>query len=128
MKGYFNIKQREPIWIALSTFYLDTELEDADFRDIAFRIVESPYSLEEVKSINKYEVFPILYTNLLSTAGVWLGFDGVLLVEKIISRLNNKTKLNDIGVEISYRLLKWMYKDYWEKLELSYQDIILNHA
>jgi hypothetical protein len=61
-----NIEQRKPIWIALSEFYLDTELGDSDFRQIPFTILESPYSLDEVKTINKYEVFPVLQSNLLS--------------------------------------------------------------
>ena len=121
-----NIEQRKPIWIALSEFYLDTELQDSDFRQIAFTILESPYSFDEVKSINKYEVFPILQSNLLSPAGAWAGFDETWLLEKITTRLNNKTKLNDIGVEISYQTFKWMCKDYWNKLEKIYKDIKIN--
>lgn len=126
MTDPINIEQRKPIWIALSEFYLDTELGDSDFRQIAFTILESPYSLDEVKAINKYEVFPVLQSNLLSPAGVWAGFDEDWLVDKISSRLNNKTKLNDIGVAISYQAFKWMCKDYWVKLEKMYNDIQIN--
>jgi hypothetical protein len=121
-----NIEQRRPIWLALSEFYLDTELQDSDFRQIAFTILDSPYSFDEVKSINKYEVFPILRANLLSPAGAWVGFEETWLIEKITSRLDNKTKLNDIGVEISYQAFKWMCKDYWKKLQRIYNDIKIN--
>jgi hypothetical protein len=121
-----NIEQRRPIWIALSEFYLDTELQDSDLRQIAFTILDSPYSFDEVKSINKYEVFPILQSNLLSPAGAWAGVDERWLLEKITSRLNTKTTLNDIGVEISYQTFKWMCKDYWKKLEKIYNDIKIN--
>lgn len=126
MRVPFNIEHRKPIWIALSEFYLDTELQDSDFRHIALTITESPYSLDEVRKINKYEVFPILQTNLLSTAGVWAGFDEDWLLNKITSRLKNKTKLNDIGVEVSYQMFKWMTKRYWSKLEKTYNDIKAN--
>ena len=52
MTAPLNIVERKPIWIALSEFYLDTELGDSDFRQIAFTILESPYSFNEVKIIN----------------------------------------------------------------------------
>ena len=122
----FNIEDRKPIWIALSEFYLDTELQDSDFRHIALTILESPYTLDEVKKINKYEVFPILQVNLLSVAGEWAGFDEAWLVDKITTRLKTKTKLSDIGVEASYQMFKWMSKRYWDNLEKTYNDIKIN--
>ena len=56
MKDTVNLEERRPIWIALSEFYLDTELDGSDFRRIAFTILDSTYSFDEVKRINKYEV------------------------------------------------------------------------
>ncbi len=126
MPESFNIEDRKPIWIALSEFYLDTELQDSDFRHIALTIIESPYTLDEVKKINKYEVFPILHVNLLSVAGVWAGFDEAWLIEKITTRLKTKTKLSNIGVEATYQMFKWMSKRYWESLEKMYHDIKIN--
>src|SRR5688572_10265149 len=122
----FNIEDRKPIWIALSEFYLDTELQDSDFRHIALTILESPYTLDEVKKINKYEVIPILQVNLLSVAGEWAGFDEAWLVDKITTRLKTKTKLSDIGVKASYQMFKWMSKRYWGNLEKMYNDIKIN--
>jgi uncharacterized membrane protein YukC len=69
MKKPLNIVQLIPIWLAPSEFYLDKELQDSDFRQIAISILESSYSFEEVKTINKYEVFPILQANILSSTG-----------------------------------------------------------
>lgn len=126
MNESFNIEDRKPIWIALSEFYLDTELQDSDFRHIALTILESPYTLDEVKKINKYEVFPILHVNLLSMAGEWAGFDKEWLLNKIITRLKTKTKFSDIRVEVSYQMFKWMSKRYWDKLEKMYNNIKAN--
>lgn len=126
MKESLDIEQRKPIWIALSEFYLDTELDDAALRHIAFIIIDSPYTFEEVKRINKYEIFPVLQSNLLRPAGVWAGFDEKWLVERITSRLESKNILNDAGLEVSYQTFKWMCKDYWVKLERIYSDIKAN--
>jgi len=126
MEESFNIEERKPIWNALSDFYLDTELDDAALRHIAFTIIDSPYTFDEVKRINKYEVFPILQPNLLSPAGVWAGFDEEWLIEKITTRLNSKNLLSDAGVEVSYQTFKWMCKRYWQRLEKIYNDIMTN--
>lgn len=115
-----DIKWREPIWVALSDFYLDTELQEADFKSIATTILESPYSLKEVKQINKHEVFPVLYPNLLSIAGEWAGFDEQWLITEISRTLDNKNKLKQVITNGSYFMLKWMLRDYWEQLETVY--------
>jgi hypothetical protein len=126
MTDPINIEQRKPIWIALSEFYLDTELQDADFRQIAFTILESPYSLDQIKTINKYEVFPILQANLLSPAGEWAGFDEKMLVEKIVYLIEKNSKISRLTTEVTYPMFKWMCKDYWKKLEIIYKDIKTN--
>lgn len=123
MKETWNIEERKPIWIALSDFYLDTELQESDFRHIALIILESPYSFKKVKEINKYEIFPILQSNLMSVAGEWAGFNEEWLVNSIKESLENKSKVKKIGIESSYLALKWMCKDYWEKLEKVYNEI-----
>lgn len=109
--------------MALSGFYLDTELDDDNFRYIANTILDSPYTLEEVKWINKYEVFPILQANLLSMTGEWAGFDEDWLLDRITSRLRKKTNHKSISVEIGYYLFKGMCGDYWQAVERIYNDI-----
>lgn len=121
-----NIEERKPIWLALSNFYLDTELQDADFRYMARKILESPYSFEKVKEIDKYEVFPVLQYNLMDVAGVWAGFKEKWLVDKIQQSLSKRTPAKKIEIEASYLALKWMNKDYWEKLKKVYNDIKSN--
>lgn len=123
MTDSFNIVHRRPIWIALSDFYLDTELQDSTFRYIAFTILESPYSLEEVKAINKYELFPVLQANLLNPAGEWAGFEKKWLIDNITLWLKNKNEQADIDLELNYQKYQWMCADYWEKLEKIYDDL-----
>lgn len=123
MKETLNIEERKPIWVALSEFYLDTELQESDFRYIATKIIQSPYSIEEVKEIDKYEVFPLLQNNLMSVAGVWSGFDEKWLVERIQESLSKRNALRKIAIEGAYLTNKWMNKGYWEKLELIYREV-----
>ncbi len=123
MKDTLNIEERKPIWVALSDFYLDTELQESDFRYIASKIIESPYSFEEVREIDKYEVFPVLQPNLLNVAGEWSGFDEEWLINSIIESLSKRNTVRKIAIESLHLTLKWMCNDYWEKLELVYNEI-----
>ncbi|KXH84432.1 DUF7079 family protein [Chryseobacterium kwangjuense] len=115
-----NIKERTPIWIALSDFYLDTELQDSDFRYIAKTILESPYTFDEIKSINKYEVFPVLQSNLMQPAGEWAGFNEKILIKAITDHLAARNRINTMMISISYARYGWMQEDYWERLEKMY--------
>ena len=112
-----NIEERKPIWIALSNFYLDTELQDSDYKSIAKAFKSSPYTLLEIKRINKYEVFPILQFNLLDIAGEWMGFDEDWLVNGIIDSLCSRNILSNTRIEISYFLWHWMCKKEWKMVE-----------
>jgi hypothetical protein len=117
------LTQRRPVWMALSEFYLDTELEDENFKAIAAVILKSPYSLEEVKAINRYEVFPILQSNMLVPAGTWAGFEEEPLVEKILEHLEKRSALKSFGGKISFLMFKWMHKGSWQKLEKAYNEL-----
>ncbi len=85
-----NLQKRKIIWLALSGPYLDTELEDSDLQDIAERIRGTSYSLSEVIAIDKYEVHPVLRSNLSGIACVWEAFDETWLIEKIIARKKSR--------------------------------------
>tara|TARA_R110002020_G_scaffold360232_1_gene572878 strand:- start:25 stop:789 length:765 start_codon:yes stop_codon:yes gene_type:complete len=126
MNETLNIEERKPIWIALSDFYLDTELQESDIRHIAFKIIESPYSFEKVKEINKYEIFPVLQPNLMSVAGEWAGFNEEWLINRIQESLSKRNTVKKIGIKGSYLTFKWMFKDYWEKLEKVYTELKSN--
>lgn len=123
MKVPIDIQIRKPIWIALSNFYLDTELDETDFKSIASAIIASPYSLDEVKAINKYEVFPLLQANLLSVAGEWDVFDEEWLVKGITDSLARRNIVRRTGVDFFYFFFKWMCKDYWVGVDKIYGEL-----
>lgn len=119
----FSIEERKPIWIALSRFYLDNELQDHDFKYIASKINESPYSFSEVKQIDKEEVFPVLYSNLLHLTGVWSGFEDDWLIIEIDKKLKKRNAFNQCANAWKYCGVKWMYSKYWKKLNTAYQSL-----
>ncbi|MEA1786498.1 hypothetical protein U1E44_10380 [Arenibacter sp. GZD96] len=115
-----DLKEREPIWLALSALYLDTELQESDFQHIAHSIRDSPFTFHEVKIIDKYEVFPVLYANLLGIAGVWTGFDAQWLFHKITAKLKRQNRVKKMGVSCMYFLFSAMHRANWQKLEQQY--------
>lgn len=116
----FSLEEREPIWMALSEFYLDTELSSDDLVFTAKIFNNSPYTLEEIKRINKYEVYPVFYPNLLSMYGVWNGFDKTWLIECIIARVNRQSPIGKVILEIKYYIFSGKKIVDWEKLKKKY--------
>lgn len=115
-----NLSERKPIWIELSNLYLDTELQDYTLRHIAVKFKESNYTLEEIKQIDKEEVFPILYSNLLGIGGVWGGFQEERLISEITDKLRKRSRLKCFFNKIGYAICKGIYAANWEKIELEY--------
>ena len=126
MHEKLNTEERKSIWLALSDLYLDTALQESDITYIAFKIKESPYTLEEVKAINKYEVFPVLQANLFNPVGEWAHFDETWLFESITKHISKKNLLKKVSINIYYKLFNWMCKDYLLKLEQVYNNINSN--
>ena len=108
-----EIEKRKPVWLALSRMYLDTELQQYDIDLIIDAIKESPFSLEEVMTIDKYEVFPVLYQNLMSVAGVWNAFEESWLVNEILPSLNKRNTLRTFIIKVIYVSQKAKYRKLW---------------
>ena len=109
------ISERRPVWIALSEFYLDIELQDDDLKRIAEIFRLSPYSLYELKEINLDEVGPVLLPNLFSIAGTWSGFEEEWLVESIKKNMDRK-RWRPFRM-IHRRIIANHTRRYWDKLE-----------
>lgn len=96
--------RRKSVWLALSEFYLDTELQPADFRRIRTVFDQSGYSVQEIRQLDYDEVGPVLYGNLLSMAGEWAGFDEAALLAALCKRVTK-------GVKIRSRFpIRWLWQ------------------
>lgn len=112
--------ERRLIWKALSELYLDTELQDSDFRDIVSILLKSPFTFEEIREIDQYEVFPVLFFNLLNPAGQWAGFEEERLVKNILSWLGSRSQLDIFALKCVYPIYEPINRSYWKKLEEIY--------
>lgn len=68
-------QSREDVWWAISDLFLDTELSEQDFAQMAANLADSPFTIDELNSIFENEVAPVLHGNLKQVAGVWGSFD-----------------------------------------------------
>lgn len=71
---------RAPVWLAISEFYLDTELQEDDLERLALVFAQSPYDLDELRAIERFEVAPVLWGNLIDVAGEWEPWDPNTLI------------------------------------------------
>ncbi|MBP8915540.1 MAG: hypothetical protein KBF42_08605 [Chitinophagales bacterium] len=119
-----EIETRKHIWIAISEFYLDTELSESDISRITSILKSSNLDLKILKQIDLYEVFPVLQANLLSPAGVWDGFEENWLLsccEK--SYYKRKNKLYRLNCKMRNYFRYWMRKKYWDAVEICFINI-----
>lgn len=80
-----DLKERTPVWVALSEFYLDNELTDGDIERIAKVCANSPYSITELRGILASEVNPAFYQNLISMAGEWGGWSADFVQQRVLN-------------------------------------------
>jgi hypothetical protein len=90
-----ELASRQPVWLALSEFYLDTELQAADFIRVREVFDQSGYSELEIRQIDYDEVGPLLYPNLLSVAGEWITFEETALLENLAKQAAKGSKIRN---------------------------------
>lgn len=67
--------RREPVWIASSALFLDTDPR-MSYVSIVRELAGSGYSLDELLRILEDEVTPALQSNLVQAAGEWARASG----------------------------------------------------
>ena len=113
-----ELETRKKIWIALSEFYLDTELTNEDFDRISKTFLQSGLKIGDIKEIDLLEVFPILQPNLLSVAGAWAGFDEELLISECTKQYNRRNNIfHKLNCKLWNIFFFWMRRDYWLQIE-----------
>ena len=94
-----DLDNRRPVWLAMSDFFLDTELQPEDHDRIAAVLARSPYSMEELRRILYREVYPACIVNLKSFVGVWTAIDVDWIEEQVRDNLRKPWK--------AWGLLQW---------------------
>ena len=91
MSAYLN-DERMPVWEALSEFFLDTELDEADHERIATVLARSEHSIEALEEILNFEVYPACKWNVISLAGEWDGFGAEWIMEHVAPRKDRRPR------------------------------------
>ena len=116
--------ERKMVWKELSELYLDTELQESDFNNIALTLFKSPFTFEQIRKIDQYEVFPVLFFNLLDPAGQWAGFEEERLVKNILSWLGSRSQLDIFAIKCIYPIYEPVNRSYWKKIEEIYNKLV----
>ncbi len=103
--------ERLPVWCVLSEFFLDTELQENDYKRIAAILAKSPYTPAQLEDILRHEVYPVCRQNLLCPAGEWVAFDEQWLAERLAPLCGKKSRWPPP------QLHAWTFKRHWEKLQ-----------
>lgn len=115
------VDRRSGLWIALSDLYVDTELDRSSLQAIARRGRSSGFTLDEMRRIDRYEVAPLLYRNLLNPAGVWEGFKAEWIVAALTARYRRRTwRLKGL---LLAPLTRSATRDYWHAIESAYAEL-----
>jgi len=119
-----EIERRKPVWFALSELWLDTELSDSDLHHIATKMVDSGYSLNELRVICDSEIAPVVYKNLHTPVGVWSGFDESWLTQQILTQMNKPKRWQDALLDpIRHIFMLRTSESEWPLLVLKYREI-----
>ncbi|HEX6041835.1 DUF7079 family protein [Longimicrobium sp.] len=79
-----EIQARLPVWDAIADLYLDNVVDARVIDSIARTLAASPFSVDELEAIYRYEVAPVVHGNLKTTAGEWAGWGHEWLREHMV--------------------------------------------
>jgi len=103
------LKERLPVWSALSDLFLDTELDERDHQRIATILRQSPYSVSQLEAILRDEITPAFGCNLASVAGEWEGWSEASvreIMEASLRKTSVSAWLARIGTRFAWRAIQ----------------------
>lgn len=94
-KKYGADIHRVQVWDAISEFFLDSYFDGNRLEDIARRLAASPFSLDELRHIECFEVIPVCWSNIATPLpGEWLGFSPDWLIPNCLKLQKRRLNLN----------------------------------
>jgi hypothetical protein len=79
-----EIQARLPVWDAIADLYLDNVVDERVVDYIARTLAASPFSVDELEAIHRYEVAPVVHPNLKIVAGEWAGWGEEWLRDNVV--------------------------------------------
>lgn len=87
-----EIDRRLPVWVAMTDFFLDTEIQSDTISHIARTIDAAGFGAAEAEAILFYEVAPVFRQNLMAGAGEWAGWPHDYIKERVTRYLQRRTR------------------------------------
>ena len=106
-----DLVNRTIVWDAMHLLWLDTDVDEFHFDDVAKICAGTDYTLNELEKIYWAEVYPCMRYNLIpwDVAGEWLAQDSKSLSEAILQR-------HKFGKRTWFKRKRSYAHSYWEKL------------
>jgi len=112
-----DLRARAPVWRQLARLYLDTEHDDQDLEHMARELAASPYSVDQLREIEVWEVAPVVGMNAFAMVGAWDGFDEDWLQQQCEKRARRRSLLLRFAAPLGFRrFVRWATGDYWRRL------------
>lgn len=100
--------ERVQIWDTLSEFYLDSYQTDADKERVAQILARSPFSLDELRHIELFEVDPVCWLNLHPFGAEWAGFSPDWLIPRCLECQRRSPYNPAKKRSLRERLFRWL--------------------
>ena len=106
-----DLVNRTIVWDAMHLLWLDTDVDELHFDDVAKICAGTEYTHGELKKIYWAEVYPCMRYNLIpwDVAGEWLPLDSKILAEAILER-------HKFGKRTWFKRQRSYAHSYWKKL------------
>ena len=92
-----TIAERKQIWLALSNFYLEPQFDDKELKAFVQALKTSPYTLDEVMVIDRFEVWPVLKGYCFGKTKGREGFNEAVFISEAAKHLGKKRSFNFIS-------------------------------
>ncbi|POR33720.1 hypothetical protein TPAR_06090 [Tolypocladium paradoxum] len=104
--------------IALSTLFLDSEMTLSRVDDMARFLHRLRMPVDQLDNILRNDVFPILYPNLMTPAGVWDSFDESDLINRVADRrCHPPGVVQKLGSSAAWTFLAWSVTSPWNQVK-----------
>lgn len=104
--------------ITLSTLFLDTEMTPSTIDDMALSLHRLRIPVDQLDNMLRNDVFPILYPNLMTPAGVWDSFDEADLVNRVADRRSHPPGVvQKLGSSAAWTVLAWSVTSSWNQVK-----------
>ncbi|WEW59600.1 hypothetical protein PRK78_005074 [Emydomyces testavorans] len=104
--------------VILSTLFLDTEITATTINDMARSLRPLQIPAGQLEQMLRNDVFPVLYPNLASTAGVWNAFDETDLINRVANgRAQGSTFPKSLGTSVAWLVLGGSVSGPWKQVK-----------